>query len=92
VLNLWGVEVPAIPSTCHLQCESAVYVLEVTKNAKSLSGKFRNRELNAGTAVDVTRGTLTVVCVTHQGGVMKAAVIPREIAETIDVTPPELLD
>jgi len=62
-------------------------MLDMEKEAKSLSGKFRIRALNAGTAVEVTRGTLTMLCVTHQGGTMKAAVISQEMTGKIEAGP-----
>src|SRR6266567_4049143 len=40
---------------------------------------------------EVARGSLTVVCVTHDGGRMRAAAIPKEIAEKIEVAPAEAL-
>jgi len=40
----------------------------------------------------VARGSLTVVCVTHdKDGRMKAAPIPKAVADKIEVAPPELL-
>jgi len=67
--------------------EYEVHMLVVEKKTKSLSYQFRIRKLNGGAPVEVARGTLTVVCVTHHGGTMKAAVIPREIADQIEVAP-----
>lgn len=71
--------------------EFEVHMLVSEKKSKSLSYQFRIRKLNAHPPVEVARGSLTVVCVTHQGGVLKAAVIPREIADKIEVAPVELL-
>jgi acyl-CoA thioesterase FadM len=62
-------------------------MLVVEKKARTLSYQFRIRKLNVQPSVEVARGTLTVVCVTHQGGTMKAAVIPKEIADQIEVAP-----
>jgi hypothetical protein len=42
--------------------------------------------------VEVARGSLTVVCVTHQGGKMTAATIPKAIADQIEVAPEEALN
>jgi acyl-CoA thioester hydrolase len=71
--------------------EFEVHMLVTEKKSKSLSYQFRIRKLDAQPPVEVARGALTVVCVTHQGGTMKAAVIPQEIADQIEVAPPEVL-
>ena len=71
--------------------EFEVHMLVAEKKSKSLSYQFRIRKLNAHPPVEVARGSLTVVCVTHDGGAMKAAVIPKEIADQIEVAPAELL-
>ena len=71
--------------------EFEVHMLVSEKKSKSLSYQFRIRKLNVEPPMEVARGSLTVVCVTHEGGVMKAAAIPREIAEKIEVAPGELL-
>jgi len=72
--------------------EFEVHMLVSEKKSKSLSYQFRIRKLNAHPPVEVARGSLTVVCVTHQGGVLKAAAIPKEIADKIEVAPAALLD
>jgi hypothetical protein len=41
--------------------------------------------------VDVAQGSLTVVCVRHVNGRMKAAAIPKEIARKIAVVPVKVL-
>lgn len=71
--------------------EFEVHMLVAEKKAKSLSYQFRIRKMNAQPPTEVARGSLTVVCVTHQDGVMKSAVIPKEIADKIEVAPGELL-
>jgi len=71
--------------------EFEVHLLVVDKKSKSLSYQFRIRKLNTESPVEVARGTLTVVCVTHQGGKMKAVEIPEEISDRIEVAPAELL-
>jgi YbgC/YbaW family acyl-CoA thioester hydrolase len=60
------------------------------KKSKSLTYGFWFRKLEGSEMVDVARGSLTVVCVRHQNGRMKAAMIPREIAKKIQVIPPKL--
>src|SRR5215468_5803072 len=71
--------------------EVEVHMLVSEKRSKSLTYAFRFRKLNASPPIEVARGSLTVVCVTHQGGRMTAATIPHSIAEKIEVAPAELL-
>jgi len=71
--------------------EVEVHMLVSEKRSKSLSYAFRFRKLNGFTPVEVARGALTVVCVTHQGGKMSAATIPRVLADKIEVAPAEEL-
>lgn len=71
--------------------EMEIHMLVSEKKSKSLSYQFRIRKLNAEPPVEVARGSLTVVCVTHQGRTLKAAAIPAEIADKIEVAPAELL-
>lgn len=71
--------------------EYEVHMLVAEKKSKSLTYQFRIRKLNAQPPVEVARGSLTVVCVTHEGGALKATTIPKEIAEKIEVAPAEAL-
>jgi YbgC/YbaW family acyl-CoA thioester hydrolase len=72
--------------------EVEIHMLVSGKKDKSLSYAFRFRKLNASPPVEVARGSLTVVCVTRDAeGKMKAASIPKEIADRIEVAPAELL-
>jgi acyl-CoA thioester hydrolase len=71
--------------------EVEIHMLVSGKKSKSLSYVFRFRKLNATPPVEVARGSLTVVCATHQHGQMSAATIPRAIADKIEAAPPELL-
>ena len=69
-----------------------VQLLVAEKRSKALSYVFRFRKLNADPPVEVARGRLTVVCVGHhQDGSMKAVSLPQEVADQIEVAPPELL-
>jgi acyl-CoA thioester hydrolase len=68
-----------------------IHMLVTRKKSKSLSYQFRFRKLNGTAMVEVARGALTVVCVTHQRGRMRAAAIPKLIAARIEVAPAELL-
>lgn len=71
--------------------EVEVHMLVSRKRSKSLTYAFRFRRLNDQPPVEIARGSLTVVCVTHHGGQMTAATIPKEIADRIEVAPAELL-
>ena len=72
--------------------EVEVQLLVSEKRSKSLSYVFRLRKLNASPVVEVARGSLTVVCVTHHtGGKMSACTIPKNIADQIEVAPAALL-
>lgn len=71
--------------------EVEVHMLVSRKRSKSLTYAFRFRRLNDQPKVEIARGSLTVVCVTHHGGQMTAATIPKEIADRIEVAPAELL-
>ena len=67
--------------------EYEVHMLVSEKKSKSLTYQFRIRKLNVQPPVEVARGSLTVVCVTHQGGILKATAIPKEIADKIEIAP-----
>lgn len=71
------------------EIEIRMYVIK--KKSKSLTYGFWFRKLEGSEMVDVARGSLTVVCVGHQNGRMKAAMIPREIAKKIQVVPAKVL-
>jgi len=62
------------------------------KKSKSLSYQFLFLKLDDSGRVEVARGSLTVVCVMHDGAKMRAATIPKAIADKIEVAPRELLD
>ena len=64
-----------------------IHMVVSAKKSKSLTYQFRFRKLNAPTPVEVAKGSVTVVCVTHQRGRMKAVTIPKEIANKIEVAP-----
>jgi YbgC/YbaW family acyl-CoA thioester hydrolase len=76
----------------YFEDEVEVHMLVSEKKSKSLSYRFRFRKLNASPPVEVARGSLTVVCVTHQHGKMASATVPKSIADKIEVAPKELLD
>ena len=71
------------------QVEIHLFVSEM--KSKALSYVFRFRKLNASPPLEVARGKLTVVCVTHEAdGKMKATPIPKAVADRIQVAPAEL--
>jgi len=72
--------------------EVEIHMLVREKKSKSLSYLFRFRKLNASPVIEVARGGLTVVCVTHEAkGEMAAITIPEYLAQKIEVAPTELL-
>ena len=69
-----------------------IHLLVSEKRSKALNLAFRFRKLNSSPVLEVARGALTIVCVTHHhDGTMGATIIPKEIADKIEVAPPELL-
>jgi acyl-CoA thioester hydrolase len=72
--------------------EVEIHLFVSEMKSKALSYLFRFRKLNAAPPLEVARGKLTVVCVTHEAdGKMKATQIPKAIADRIQVAPGELL-
>ena len=72
--------------------EVEIHLLVNEMKSKALSYLFRFRKLNAALPLEVARGKLTVVCVTHEDdGKMKATPIPESITHRIQVAPAELL-
>jgi YbgC/YbaW family acyl-CoA thioester hydrolase len=71
------------------EVEIRMYVTK--KKSKSLTYGFWFRKMEGDETVDVARGSLTVVCVRHRNGRMKAAMIPGEIARKIEVVPAKIL-
>jgi YbgC/YbaW family acyl-CoA thioester hydrolase len=67
-----------------------VHLLVKEKKSKSLTYVFRFYKLN-GTREEVARGSLTVVCVAHKDGTMRATDMPKELADKIEVAPGDLL-
>ena len=69
-----------------------IHLLVSEMKSKAVSYVFRFRKLNAAPPLEVARGKLTVVCVTHEAdGKMKATPIPKAVADRIQVAPAELL-
>ena len=71
--------------------EVEIHMLVARKKSKSLSYQFRFKKMNTEEPYEVARGSLTVVCVRHQKGKMKAAKIPPNISGKITVAPARLL-
>lgn len=67
-----------------------VHMLVKEKKAKSLTYVFRFYKLD-GAREEVARGALTVVCVAHANGSMRAVEMPQELSGKIEVAPPDLL-
>jgi acyl-CoA thioester hydrolase len=68
-----------------------VHMLVKEKKNKALTYVFRFYKLN-GERVEVARGLLTAVCVTHAEEGMKAVPIPKELADKIEVAPAAMLE
>ena len=68
-----------------------VHMLVKEKKNKALSYVFRFYKLN-GERLEVARGLLTAVCVTHGEQGMKAVTIPKELADKIQVAPAEMFE
>jgi YbgC/YbaW family acyl-CoA thioester hydrolase len=75
----------------HFEDEVEIRLLVSEKRSKSLSYIFKFIKLNAAPPLEVARGGLTVVCVSHHGGKMTACAIPKWVADKIEVAPAELL-
>ncbi len=72
--------------------EVEIHMLVAEKRSKSLSYIFKFRKLNSPHPAEIARGKLTVVCVMRdEHGKMGATNIPANIADLIEVAPPELL-
>jgi len=67
-----------------------IHLLVKEKRPRVLTYLFKFRNVTAE-PVDIARGILTVVCVSHSPGKMEAMTIPAELASQIDVAPPEML-
>lgn len=71
--------------------EVEIHLLVAEKKSKALTYAFRLRRLNGPVSIEVARGKITVVCVKMVNGRMKAANIPKAIADKIQVAPARLL-
>jgi acyl-CoA thioester hydrolase len=75
----------------YFEDEVQIHLLVSEKRSKSLSYVFKFIKLQAAAPLEVARGGLTVVCVSHHGGKMAACTIPKAVADKIQVAPAELL-
>jgi YbgC/YbaW family acyl-CoA thioester hydrolase len=89
---------PRVHASCdykfplHFEDEVEIHLLVAEKKTKALTFAFKFRKLNAAPPVQVARGALTVVCVSHQAdGRMAACAIPKLVADQIQTAPAELL-
>ena len=77
----------------HFEDMVEIHLLVVEKRTKAVRYQFRFRKLNEEPVVEVARGEMIIVCVQHfPDGTMASAAIPPEIAEKIQIAPPELLN
>lgn len=92
-----GVGWPRVHAECDFKValrfedQVEIHLLVREKKSKALSYLFKFRKLNSEPAVEVARGSLTVVCVRQEAGKMTACAIPKEIADKIDPAPLESL-
>jgi acyl-CoA thioester hydrolase len=75
----------------YFEDEVQIHLLVSEKRSKSLSYVFKFTKLQPAPPLEVARGALTVVCVSHHGGKMAACTIPKAVADKIQVAPAELL-
>ena len=68
-----------------------VRMLVKEKKPKALTYQFRFYKVAGQAREEVARGSLTVVCVAHVEGTMRATVMPAKLADQIEIAPPELL-
>jgi YbgC/YbaW family acyl-CoA thioester hydrolase len=72
--------------------EVEIHLLVSAKRTRTLSYQFRFRKREGKTNLEVARGALTVVCVSHRpDGTMAAVHIPSDLAALIEVAPAHLL-
>jgi len=79
-------------SPLRFEDEIEVHLLVAEMKARAITYAFRIRKLNATPIIEVARGSVTTVCVTHQHGRMAATPIPKVVADKIQVAPRELLE
>jgi acyl-CoA thioester hydrolase len=80
-------------SPLRFEDEVEIHLLVSEKKSKSISYIFIFRKMNSPAPIEVARGALTVVCVSHSpGGKMSATAIPKSVADKIEVAPAELLE
>ena len=91
VVDAQGRGGPQVPTPKNLQFfpkdMTGQQILPIMQNFNAALGVNCTYCHNAEPPVEVARGSLTVVCVTHTRGQMRAATIPKSIADKIEVAP-----
>ncbi len=96
--NGLGFHLPRVHAECHYRAplkfedEVRVHLLVQKKTQRSLTYQFRFNRVGDAENKEVARGKVTVVCVTKLAdGTLKAAPLPKEIADRIQEAPAQLL-
>jgi acyl-CoA thioesterase FadM len=71
--------------------EIEIQMFVTKKKSKSLTYGFWFRKMDGSETSEIAHGSLTVVCVRHVNGRMKAAMIPKEISTKIEIVPAKVL-
>jgi acyl-CoA thioester hydrolase len=76
----------------HFEDETEIHLLVQEKRSKAITYLIKFRRVHPEPAIEVARGTVTIVCVHHHAdGHMSAMTIPADISAKIEVAPPQLL-
>ncbi len=96
--NGLGLHLPRVHAECHYRAplkfedEVCVRLLVQKKTQRSLTYLFRFSKIGDAGQRDLARGKVTVVCVKKLAdGTLKAAPLPKEIADKIQEAPARLL-
>ena len=94
-----GLCLPRVHARCdyrvplRFEDEVAIHLLVARKTARSIEYRFHFRRREGKQSHEVARGTLTVVCARRQAdGSLKAALLPKGLADRIRVAPRPLRD
>jgi acyl-CoA thioester hydrolase len=89
-----GLGLPRVHADCDylaplkFEDEVEVHLRVSRKTPRSLTYQFQFRRLGPAPALEVARGTLTVVCAARQpDGTLKAALLPKAVADQISAAP-----
>jgi acyl-CoA thioesterase FadM len=73
--------------------EVEIHLLVQEKRSKAITYFFKFSRVQPAPALEVARGSLTIVCVNHHlDGRMSAMTIPEHISSLIEEAPPALLE